>query len=409
MSLEEIWFRKSKIFRDEGKLQIDYVPKALPHRKDQLFKLGEYFRNFVLDPGSTSVRVILVGSIGTGKTAVSRTFGRKLEEFSRSRTKQEIKYAHVNCHAHRTLFSIMQKIAIELKLTVPRRGFSREELLYLILNYLESTDRYLIVAIDEVDYLISTSGSDALYELTRIPEITGGDKFRTGFIFIFRDLTAILRLEKSVQSTLSHNIIRFAPYTAEQLEDILWARVRDEGALYEEAVSDEVISLIAEIVGHDKGGTGDARLALEVLYRAGKYAEYEDRDIILPDDVRRAYSDVIPAFPRDVLNKLRLNEKLLLLALVKILKRKKYVTKVPVGMLELEYAELCEEYGVRPRRHTTIWDYVQRLNSMGIITAERSRKGYRGKTTLVGIPSVPLSTLEKALRRLVERDLGEGS
>ncbi|RLF05270.1 MAG: cell division control protein Cdc6, partial [Thermoprotei archaeon] len=137
-----------------------------------------------------------------------------------------------------------------------------------------------------------------------------------------------------------------------------------------------------------------------------KYAEFGEREMILPEDVRNAYSDVIPSFPREEISALKINEKMLLLALVKLLQRKKYITKVPLGMLELEYNELCEEYGVRPRRHTTLWEYIQHLKNMDIISAEKSRKGYRGKTTLVGIPSVPLSTLEKILKEEIKKELG---
>ena len=124
MSLEELWFKKSKIFRDESKLQVDYVPKVLPHRKDQLMQLGQYFKPFIVSPGSLTVKVILVGGVGTGKTAVAKSFGRKVEEFTSAREGARVRYSHVNCYIHRTFFSIMQRVASDLGISVPRRGFS---------------------------------------------------------------------------------------------------------------------------------------------------------------------------------------------------------------------------------------------------------------------------------------------
>ncbi|MEM2218175.1 MAG: hypothetical protein QW731_07375, partial [Thermofilaceae archaeon] len=62
------WLPTSKIFRDEGKLQVDYVPRCLPFREEQLNMLREYFKPFLLKPGSVFVRVLLLGSVGTGKT-----------------------------------------------------------------------------------------------------------------------------------------------------------------------------------------------------------------------------------------------------------------------------------------------------------------------------------------------------
>lgn len=404
MSLEDTLFGRSKIFKDESKLQPEYVPKNLPHRKQQLLELGEYFKHFILKPGSMFVKVVLIGGVGTGKTAVAKTFGFRVKEFSIRRTKQEIKYAHVNCHAHRTLFSLMRKVALELGIDVPRRGFSREELLYLIWNHLRSFNKYLIMTIDEADYLLRTSGTEALYDLTRVNEIVGDDTYRVGMIFVFRDTASLFRLSRSVRSTLSGNLIRFEPYTASQLIDILWSRIKDEEAIYEEAVPDDVIELIAELVGHDKGGTGDARLALEILWKAGKRAEREERNVISVEDVREAHNEVAQPFSLDILENLTLHEKLLLLALIRVLKRKKYVSKIPLGMLELEYNETCDEYGVEARKHTRIWDYVQNLSSMGLIMAEKSGRGYRGRTTLISLPAAPLLSLETALINLINKE-----
>lgn len=405
MSQGGSWLPSSRIFRDESKLQIDYVPRNLPHREEQMRRLREYFRPFIMNPGSIFVRVILLGGVGTGKTAIAKRFGEDVDGL-KARSGAIIRFSYVNCHAHRTLFSIMQKMGRGLRLSIPRRGFSREELMHLLWNHLRSSNEYLIAAIDEADYLARTRDGEALYDLTRISEVIGDKSHRMGFIFVFRDLSFLVTLDRSVQSTLQHNIIKFHPYTSSQLVDILWMRV-EEGAVYESAVDDDVVEMIGELVGYDKGGPGDARLALELLYRAGKYAEEEGRDVIIPEDVRKAYSDVMP-IPRDVLANLRLGEKLLLLALTRLLQRKKFVSKVPMGLLELEYNEVCEEFGVKPRRHTTVWEYVRNLHRMGVISAEKSRRGQRGRTTLVGLSAVPLQTLERELIKRVKEDIRRG-
>jgi cell division control protein 6 len=402
---EEAWI-PSKIFKDESKLQPEYIPKRLLHRDEQMKALEEYFRPFLQKPGSIFVRVVFVGPSGTGKTAVARKFGERVNGL-RARDGSVIRFAYVNCHANRTLFSIMQKVGRDLGLDVPRRGYSREELIYMIWNHLKGAREYLIAAIDEVDYLAGVEGGEALYVLTRLPEITGDTVFRVGLIFVFRELGSFFRLDRSIQSTLQHNVIKFEPYTRAQLADILWARVVEEGAIYESAVSDEVIDMIAELIGYDTGGRGDARQALEVLEKAGKIAEREGRSVILPEDVREAYSKVMP-ISRDVIANLKLDEKLLLLALARLLQRKRFVSKVPIGLLELEYQEVCEEFGVEPKRHTAVWDYVRNLHRMGIVTAERSGKGQKGRTTFVGLSAIPLQELERELILMIRRALKRG-
>jgi cell division control protein 6 len=402
---EEAWI-PSKIFKDESKLQPEYVPKRLLHRDEQLKALESYFRPFLQRPGSIFVRVVFVGPSGTGKTAVAKKFGERVAGL-RMKDGSLLRFAYVNCHANRTLFSIMQKLGRDVGLDVPRRGYSREELIYMIWNHLKGSKEYLIATIDEVDYLAGVERGEALYVLTRLPEITGDQVHRIGLIFVFRELESFMRLDRSIQSTLQHNVVRFEPYTRAQLSDILWARVIEEEALYESAVSDEVIEMIAELIGHDTGGRGDARQALEVLEKAGRIAEREGRSTILPEDVREAYSKVIPV-SKEVIVNLKLDEKLLLLALARLLQRKRFVSKVPIGLLEMEYQEVCEEFGVEPRRHTAIWDYVRNLHRMGILTAERSGKGQRGRTTLIGLSAIPLQELEKELVVMIRRELKRG-
>ena len=390
----------SRIFIDENKLQPEYVPQRILHREEQLSKLSSYFRQFIVNPGSMYVRVVFTGSIGTGKTVVAKYFGSKMAERFR-----RFKFSYVNCHGDRTLFAIAQKIASNLGLGVPRRGYSTIEILHLIWNHLESTDTYLILVVDEIDYLVRTQGDDALYKLTRLPEILGKtEDYRIGTIFILRDLSDIMHLKGEVLSSLTRNVIRFEPYTSDQLYDILWARILEEKAMYEEAVSDEIIEMIAKGVGRDRAGSGDARIALEILYLAGKKAESEGRSYITPEDVKYAFVEVKP-IPKDIITNLRLNEKLLLLALIRLSRSLKFSSKVPIGIVELEYADLCEEYGIRPRKHTAVWEYVQSLSKMGIIRTEKSRKGYKGKTTLISLPYIPSNLLEKELRKLIEQEI----
>ena len=395
MSLYDVWSRGSRIFLSESKLSIDYVPRRLPHREDHLLKLAAMFKPMIREPGAMSQKVILLGPVGTGKTVVAKFFGSHVEAYSR-REGLEIRYVHVNCHKDRTLFLIMKRVSEQLKLRIPRRGFSSRELMNIIWSTLESRNEYLLLTIDEADYLMNTSGSDAIYDLTRMSDEYVSSELRFNFIFVLRDASRLALLEECVRSSLLHNIIRFNPYTSKEIYDILAARVYEEEAMNPEAVGDEVLTLIGDLVGFDKGGRGDARQALEILWRAGKYAEAEGAARVMPEHVRRAYSDIYPQFPKEALNNLKRHELLVLLAIVRTL-RSTGAAEVGLGEVEREYRAVCDEFGERPRGHTKVWEYVQVLKSMGIITARISGPGRRGKTTLVSIPSVPLDALEREL------------
>ena len=394
MGLEDILYRRSKIFKHEERLQVDYVPTYLPHREQQLKMLALMFTPLINEPGSTSQKIILTGRVGTGKTAVAKYFGREIRKIG-DRRNIKINYVHVNCHKNRSLFLLMRKTARDLRLPVPPRGFSSQELVGIVSNMLEERDEYLLLTLDEADYLIRATDGDALYNLSRISDESIHEHKRVNFIFIMRDLSAMYLLDDSIRSTLQHNIIRFDPYTSSQICDILWARVTEEEALYPEAIGEGVIEHISDLVGYEKGGKGDARLALETLWRAGKYAEAEGAERINIEHVRKAYSDSLIATSADI-GALRLHEAILLLAITKVLKMTG-LRRVKLGDAEKMYEILCEQLGETPRGHTKIWEYVQSLRNMGIIGAERSGKGMRGKSTLIEIPTIPLETLEKML------------
>jgi cell division control protein 6 len=73
-----------------------------------------------------------------------------------------------------------------------------------------------------------------------------------------------------------------------------------------------------------------------------------------------------------------------------------------MGEAENAYAIICEEYGKEKRGHTQLWKYTQELAALGIIKAESSSKGQRGKTTLISLPKISAVELEKELSKTLE-------
>jgi cell division control protein 6 len=216
-------------------------------------------------------------------------------------------------------------------------------------------------------------------------------------ICIFRDpeCDPVLRsLDRSILSMLNPNTIFLDPYTTEQLEAILKARV-DE-AFKEGAVSEEAIALISGMAGE----SGDARYAIQLLERAGIVADLESSPKVLPYHIREARIDLPPDFRKDTIWTLGLHEKLMLLSLARGLggSEEAYLT---MGDLRRNYCITCEEYDKKPLGYTQFWKIIKDLSTIGIVLTKKSGAGYKGKTTFV---STPIAT--DRLRIELERLLG---
>lgn len=382
------------VFKDEGKLSIEYVPSHLPHREKELRLLELFFASALDNPGTLSQRVLITGGIGTGKTALSKLFGSRVERMARGRG-INLAYVHVNCRVNKSLFTILKRVLESLAVPFPQRGYSDEELLHSLLRYFDEKNVFLIIALDELESLVREEGSEPLYVLTRVQEERLNLPQRFSLICIVRRPEVFKSLDESTVSTLLHNVVHLEGYSFSQLEDILGYRVQE--AFRENVVRSETVRLIADIAG----ARGDARYAIEILWRAGKYADSEESQAVLPEHTRKAAASIYPAVRRESLRYLGLHERLLLLAIARRLKQTEsaYIT---MGEVEEAYHIACEEHGHEPRGHTKVWEFVQELEDIGLIVTKISDVGFRGKTTLTGLPEIPAAILEREVVRLLE-------
>ena len=122
---------KPSIFKDESKLSIDYVPSNLPHREKELKILANYFKFMIENPGGLCQKVLIIGPVGTGKTATSKLFGKVFSQNAKKR-KIRLEYIHVNCHKDRTLYMVLNRIIRKSIPTFPERGLSAHELFHVL-------------------------------------------------------------------------------------------------------------------------------------------------------------------------------------------------------------------------------------------------------------------------------------
>jgi cell division control protein 6 len=390
--------RYQTVFKDETKLDISFVPSRLPHRDRELRLLMEFFSFMLQFPGKMAQRIIVTGDVGTGKTVLSQRFGNDITSQANKRG-INLRYIHVNCREYRgSLFLTLHHIVSMFHPNFPKRGYSPEELLSMLMQMLDEENTYVILTLDEFESLIENEGSEAIYKLTRLQEIRQGKPQRLSLICILRSLKAVEQLDASTRSTLQSNILRLDKYSPQQLKDILNDRI--SFAFKQFAVPEDTVSLIAELASSEGG---NARFGIELLWRAGKYADAENLDTVPPECIRRAVSSVYPATKKSDLEVLSLHEKLFLLGVARAFKESQ---KASISFVEAEqaYAIVCEESDAQPHSHTQLWKYLQAFANVGILKTEVSKASPRGRSTRIYLPRIPAYDLEKELSALLEKE-----
>ncbi|MHA1556003.1 MAG: ORC1-type DNA replication protein [Candidatus Heimdallarchaeota archaeon] len=382
--------RKPTLIKNPRVLDLKYIPKKLLHREEEQKMLIQYFKPVIEKPGEYSQRVSIIGAIGTGKTAIALKFGEMIKVYSTQKN-LNLEYVHVNCRRARSAFLTLLEIVRKFNPHIPVRGFSPEEILNMLTEILNRKKLYLIVTLDEIDFVIRKDGPNLLYDLTRLTDDELDMKERVSIITIVRDFAFRTMLDESTLSTLRQNTIFLKSYNEDQLSDIISDRVRE--AFYEDSVSNDAISLIADIASKN----GDARFAIELLERAGMYADHRQSLKVLPEHVRHANASIHPVIRQEIIKDLTTQQKLTLLAIAAKLRttQKAYLT---MGELEETYKGLCEEFNLPIRSHTQIWEYIQYLQNCDIITTRLSSKGQRGQTTLISLPDVSAEIIETTIR-----------
>ena len=378
------------VFKAIEKLDFDYVPAELPHRDEQLRKLVRIFGQIL--KSNISENAFIKGNVGTGKTVMTKKFCMDFKKYSED-SGTALETVHVNCRRRNSDSSVLLKIVTHFQPSFPDRGFSVDEMLDSIRKHLSSRKCHLIVVLDEVDVLIKKSGSNLIYLLTRFNEesVSGANAIS---LILISQLNVLDMLEQAALSTFKRtNIIELNKYSMKELVDILTQRIAL--AFKSNKVDTEAIDLIADIAARE----GDARLAIELLWKAGQAADDNRNERVVPEHVRTAKSDITTIGIK--IEDLNLHEQLILMLIARKLKKGGAYTTT--GEVEELYGVACEEYNQKPRGHTQFWNYIKNLDAYGFIIAKKSGEGIIGNTTVISISDIPAKELEEMLVRKFEK------
>ncbi len=387
--LEQQFFQK-KLFLHEEYLEINYLPVELIHREEELIILSKIFIKLIENPFLISRKVLILGEIGIGKTAITKTFGKMLL-ISAQKRNINIRYVHINCRREKTNFKIVYQILKELGYPVPARGFSPADLISFLQDYLKKNNIYLFLILDELNYL-DNSEFNLIYSLSRWNEANFSNFSNLSFITIVRDITSLRNLDEATISSLQGNILSLKKYSLEQMIDIL--NRRTEIAVKKGVITQDLIHFIAE----NLVDSGDIRKALNVIRNSVKIAEMKDHNRVDVGDVQDAMKNLIPSHEDDVINCLTKHQNFILLALSSVLIEEDDL-KVPINVVRDKYEDICEKYSVIPRKTTQIWQNLQILKNYGLITVDNISKNMKGRKSYFSIDRIPLNLLKIKIER----------
>jgi len=307
-----------------------------------------------------------------------------------------LKYVHINCRKARTEYNVLIKINSALSRNISQRGYSPQDLMNFIGDFLEKNNAYMILVLDELDSL-DEKGAELLYLLVRINDdaIKSNIPRRLSIIGIIRDYTFLKKhIGDTYQYFLNH-YIEFEEYTRKEIHDILEQRVII--SLNENVISNENLHFIAEIV-HE---IGDIRCGLNILWSATKIAEIKGLDMVSLNCIKQAYQDLVPYSIKDRLKQMS-EHKLLLLYTITVKCQENGNLLISLAEAVEDYKEYCRISGIIPRAYSQLWNYIKECKNDEILKVDIKSKGIKGRKALIKIPDIPIKNFVQNITNVLE-------
>lgn len=235
------------VFMDTVALDYDYVPKLMPYREKEQFKIAACIKPLFAERNGRNAFVY--GKPGIGKTLAIKHILKEIEEET-----DEIIPIYVNCWQKNTTYKVLLEICdiLGYKFTQSKKT---EELFTVVRDLVNK--KAAVFVLDEVD---KSEELDVIYTL--IEQI-----YRKSIILITNFKQWMDDLDIRVKSRLTPELIEFRPYNADETKGILENRMQYafQKNAWEKDAFDKAVAKAVELQ--------DIRSGLYIMKEAGNAAE----------------------------------------------------------------------------------------------------------------------------------------
>jgi|TARA_Y100000034_G_scaffold96033_1_gene116857 cell division control protein 6 len=386
VELENIYktFDKNSIFKNKSILQIDYKPKEIIYRDEQIKNIAS-----ILAPvlrGEKPSNLFLYGKTGTGKTLSIQYIKESLLKRVGDGVDFKLKIEYLNCKLKKvsdTEYRILAELIRKLGGSVPTTGLPTEAVYNKFIEIVDKEKQLIILILDEIDQTVKKISDNFLYNLTRLNSELS--KTKISVVGISNDLTFLDNLDPRVRSSLSEEEIIFSPYNALQLRSIL--KKRADEVFKEGVVHEGVIEKCAAFAAR---AHGDARRALDLFRIAGELAERNGSKKILLKHIDEANEKIEKDKIIDIIKSEPKQFQIVLYSIIKLLEKnsnpqtsllqkKEKENIIFTGDVYNFYKDLCLKNKFEVLTQRRISDIIQEFDMLGIINVKVISKGRGGR------------------------------
>lgn len=386
-------FKESRIFANREVLSPHFLPHNLVFRDKQIQDIAKFLTPSLR--GERGRNIFIYGNTGTGKTSCIKMVIDKVRNLPVSKAR----ISYINCRIYNSRYRVLQKIVSDYLPLYAKRGYGIVDIYERIINWIEEDGKVLVVVLDEIDVVKDLD--DLIYTLTR-----ANSDIKSGGITILgisNNVTFKEGLDPRSLSTLYENELVFPPYNSNELALIL--KNRAEEGFRKGVIDQSAINLAAAIAAKE---SGDARLALKILSKAGELSEEKGLEMVASDQVSQAAKYAEEEIAYELINTLPEHQKLIVYAIALLsLQGSRYKRLSDGGDFYLFSGDIYDKYvsvanSMQKDPKSSRWyrKYISDLDMQGIIVSYESGKGIRGHTKLIKLfypPEKIKETIEKTL------------